>query len=161
APALVGAAMAYFLLNTALVASAIALSTRESVAAPWHNNFPWSPPSYFVGAGTAALAAALVTHAGYWMGPFTFAPLYLTYRTSKGYMGRVEDEEGHVKQTSDLHLATIEARARAIDAKDQLTQSHIRRVQVYAAGLARALGMPENEIQGVKTAGLLHDLSTT
>jgi diguanylate cyclase (GGDEF)-like protein len=31
-------------------------------------------------------------------------------------------------------------------------------VQVYAAGLARALGMPENEIQGVKTAALLHDI---
>ena len=59
---------------------------------------------------------------------------------------------------SDLHLATIEALALAIDAKDQTAQSHIRRVQVYAAGLARALGMPENEIQGVKTAALLHDI---
>jgi hypothetical protein len=158
APALVGAATAYFLLNTALVASAIALSTRESVAGTWHNNFLWSAPSYFVGAGTAALAAALVTHAGYWVAPFTFAPLYLTYRTYKVYMGRVEDEQRHVQQTSDLHLATIEALARAIDAKDQLTQSHIRRVQVYAAGLARAAGLAEHEIQGVKTAALLHDI---
>ena len=59
---------------------------------------------------------------------------------------------------SDLHLATIEALALAIDAKDQTAQSHIRRVQVYAAGLARALGMSENDIQGVKTAALLHDI---
>src|SRR5207249_11809641 len=43
-------------------------------------------------------------------------------------------------------------------AKDQTAQSHIRRVQVYAAGLAGALGMPDNEIQGVKTAALLHDI---
>ncbi|HEX3704687.1 MAG TPA: diguanylate cyclase, partial [Vicinamibacterales bacterium] len=34
----------------------------------------------------------------------------------------------------------------------------IRRVQVYAAGLARALGMSDTEIQGVKTAALLHDI---
>ncbi len=61
-------------------------------------------------------------------------------------------------QTSDLHLATIEALARAIDAKDQTTQMHIRRVQVYAAGLAKALGLSEAEIQGVKTAALLHDI---
>ena len=27
----------------------------------WHTNFLWSAPSYFVGAGTAALAASLVT----------------------------------------------------------------------------------------------------
>src|SRR5580765_5262972 len=73
-------------------------------------------------------------------------------------MGRIEDEQRHVQQTSDLHLATIEALARAIDAKDQTTQLHIRRVQVYAAGLAKALGLSESEIQGVKTAALLHDI---
>ena len=73
-------------------------------------------------------------------------------------MGRIQDQQRHVAQVSDLHLATIEALALAIDAKDQTAQSHIRRVQVYAAGLARALGMPETEIQGVKTAALLHDI---
>jgi diguanylate cyclase (GGDEF)-like protein/putative nucleotidyltransferase with HDIG domain len=118
----------------------------------------WSAPSYFVGAGSAAIAAWLVTHAGYWVAPLTFAPLYLTYRTYKVYMGRIEDEQRHVQQTSDLHLATIEALARAIDAKDQTAQMHIRRVQVYAAGLARAARLTEPEIQGVKTAALLHDI---
>jgi diguanylate cyclase (GGDEF)-like protein/putative nucleotidyltransferase with HDIG domain len=155
---LVGAATVYFLLNTGLVATAIALSTRSTILATWHNNFLWSAPSYFVGAGTAALAASFVAHAGYWVAPFTFAPLYLTYRTYKVYMGRIEDEQRHVQQTSDLHLATIEALARAIDAKDQTTQMHIRRVQVYAAGLARAAGLSEPDIQGVKTAALLHDI---
>src|SRR5207253_9803477 len=76
----------------------------------------------------------------------------------KVYMGRIEDEQRHVQQTSDLHLATIEALARAIDAKDQTAQLHIRRVQVYAAGLAKAAGLSEHEIQGVKTAALLHDI---
>jgi diguanylate cyclase (GGDEF)-like protein/putative nucleotidyltransferase with HDIG domain len=155
---LVGAATVYFLLNTGLVATAIALSTRTPIVSTWHNNFLWSAPSYFVGAGSAALAAWFVTHAGYWVAPLTFAPLYLTYRTYKVYMGRIEDEQRHVQQTSDLHLATIEALARAIDAKDQTTQMHIRRVQVYAAGLAKALGLSDAEIQGVKTAALLHDI---
>src|SRR5207237_5886323 len=110
------------------------------------------------GAGTAALAASLVGHAGYWVAPFTFAPLYLMYRTHKVYMGRIEDEQRHVQQTSDLHLATIEALARAIDAKDQTTQLHIRRVQVYAAGLARAAALSEHEIPRVKTVGLLTEI---
>jgi diguanylate cyclase (GGDEF)-like protein/putative nucleotidyltransferase with HDIG domain len=74
------------------------------------------------------------------------------------YLGRVQDQQRHVQQVSDLHLATVEALALAIDAKDQTAQSHIRRVQVYAAGLARALGMSDAEIQGVKTAALLHDI---
>jgi len=155
---LVGAATVYFLLNTGLIATAIALSTRTTILTTWNNNFLWSAPSYFVGAGSAALAASFVAHAGYWVAPLTFAPLYLTYRTYKVYMGRIEDEQRHVQQTSDLHLATIEALARAIDAKDQTTQMHIRRVQVYAAGLARAAGLTEAEIQGVKTAALLHDI---
>ena len=155
---LVAAATVYFLLNTGLIATAIGLSTRSGLVSTWHNNFLWSAPSYFVGAGTAAVAAWFVEHAGFWVAPFTFAPMYLTYRTYKVYMGRIEDEQRHVQQTSDLHLATIEALARAIDAKDQTTQMHIRRVQHYATCLAKAAGLSEFEIQGVKTAALLHDI---
>jgi diguanylate cyclase (GGDEF)-like protein/putative nucleotidyltransferase with HDIG domain len=155
---LVGAATAYFLINTGLVATAIALSTDEPAAATWRTNFLWSAPSYFVGAASAAFAVWVISRAGFWMAPLTFAPIYLTYRTYKVYMGRIEDEQQHVRQTSDLHLATIEALARAIDAKDQPTQSHIRRVQIYAAGLAKAAGLTADEIQGVKTAALLHDI---
>src|SRR5437764_10851596 len=155
---LVGAAMTYFVCNTAFIATAIALSTRQSLVMVWNDNFLWSAPSYFFGAGAAAVAAAVVERGGYWMALLTTAPVYLIYRTYKVYMGRIQDQQRHVQQVSDLHLATIEALALAIDAKDQTAQSHIRRVQVYAAGLARALGMPENEIQGVKTAALLHDI---
>ncbi|MBI4487089.1 MAG: diguanylate cyclase [Acidobacteria bacterium] len=155
---LVGAATGYFVSNTVLIATAIGLSTRQSIRKVWNENFLWSAPSYFVGAGAAALAAMIIERGGYWMASLLAAPLYLTYRTYKVYMGRVQDQQMHVQQVSDLHLATIEALALAIDAKDQTAQSHIRRVQVYAAGLARALGMSENEIQGVKTAALLHDI---
>ena len=156
---LVGAATTYFVFNTLLVATAISLSTKQSsIARVWNENFLWSAPSYFVGAGAAAIAATVIAHGGYWWASLAAAPLYLTYRTYKVYMGRIQDQQRHVAQVSDLHLATIEALALAIDAKDQTAQSHIRRVQVYAAGLARALGMPENEIQGVKTAALLHDI---
>src|SRR5215471_6169984 len=155
---LVGAATVYFLVNTGLVATAIALSTRQPITTTWQTNFLWSAPSYFVGAGTAAVVATLVKKTGYWFAPLAFAPIYLTYRTYKVYMGRIEDEQRHVRQTSDLHLATIEALARAIDAKDQNTQTHIRRVQMYAAGMAKAIGLSPAAIQGVKTAALLHDI---
>jgi len=155
---LVAAATIYFLLNTGFIATAIALSTGQAISTTWQTNFLWSAPSYFVGAGTAAIAALLVTKTGYWFAPLGFAPIYLTYRTYKVYMGRIEDEQRHVQQTSDLHLATIEALARAIDAKDQNTQMHIRRVQMYAAGLAKAVSLSPAAIQGVKTAALLHDI---
>ncbi|HZR25254.1 MAG TPA: HD domain-containing phosphohydrolase [Vicinamibacterales bacterium] len=155
---LVGAATTYFVCNTMLVAAAIGLSTKQSILKVWNENFLWSAPGYFVGALAAAGAATIVYHGGYWFAALAAAPPYLIYRTYKVYMGRIQDQQRHVQQVSDLHLATIEALALAIDAKDQTAQSHIRRVQVYAAGIAKSLGMSNNEIQGVKTAALLHDI---
>ena len=156
---LVGAATTYFLINTAMIATAIALSTRQSILKVWNENFLWSAPSYFVGAGAAALAVGIYSFLSLrWLLPLAAAPLYLTYSGYKMYLGRIEDEQRHVREMADLHLATIEALALAIDAKDQTSQSHIRRVQLYAAALARTLGMSENEVQGVKTAALLHDI---
>ena len=157
---LVAAATTYFVVNTLTIATAIALSTHQGVVKVWNENFLWSAPSYFVGASVAAVAAwAVVGLDAHWgLAVLVMAPLYLTYRTYKVYMGRIEDEQRHVREMADLHLATIEALALAIDAKDQTSQSHIRRVQLYAAEVAKALGMSENDIQGVKTAALLHDI---
>jgi len=156
---LVGAASSYFLVNTAMVATAIALSTHQNVLKVWNENFLWSAPSYFVGAGVAAASLTILGLLSvWWVLPLAVAPLYVTYHGYKVYLGRIEDEQRHVREMADLHLATIEALALAIDAKDQTSQSHIRRVQLYAAALARALGMSENDIQGVKTAALLHDI---
>ena len=125
---LVGAATTYFVINTAMVAGAIALSTRQPVLRIWNENFLWSAPSYFVGAGAAAAAVSLLNFMSIrWLLPLAAAPLYLTYRSYKVYLGRIDDEQRHVQEMADLHLATIEALALAIDAKDQTSQSHIRR----------------------------------
>jgi putative nucleotidyltransferase with HDIG domain len=155
---LAAAATTYFLFNTFSIAIAIALTSRQSLITVWNENFLWSAPSYFVGAVAAAVATWAIMTSGIWLAIPAIAPLYLTYRTYKVYLGRIDDERRHVEEMANLHLATIEALALAIDAKDQTTQTHIRRVQVYATGLARALGMTDNEIQGVKTAALLHDI---
>ena len=155
---LVGAATAYFLFNTLTVAIAVALSMRQPLFKVWNENFLWSAPSYFVGAGAAAAAVWISSLPNHWFALLLGFPVYLTYHSYKVYLGRVDDERRHTQEMAELHLATIEALALAIDAKDQTSQLHIRRVQLYAAALARGLGMSENEIQGVKTAALLHDI---
>ncbi len=155
---LVAAATTYFVFNTFLIAVAVALATNQRLMAVWNQNFLWSAPSYFVGASAAAMATWWVGSGGLWVFLLGTAPLYLTYRTYKVYLGRIDDERRHVEEMADLHLATIEALALAIDAKDQTAQSHIRRVQVYATSIARGMGMSETEVQGVKTAALLHDI---
>ena len=58
-----------------------------------------------------------------------------------------------------LYLSTIEALAMAVDAKDQITHGHIRRVQVYAVELAKRLGVhEERQLRAIETAALLHDM---
>src|SRR5687768_3183486 len=86
------------------------------------------------------------------------AVLYLAYRAYRSFLERLETERHHAQQMSELHLATIEALALAIDAKDQTAHNHIGRVQIYASALAREMGLSEWEIQAVKTAALLHDI---
>jgi diguanylate cyclase (GGDEF)-like protein len=55
-------------------------------------------------------------------------------------------------------LNTVHALARAVDAKDGYTHSHSQRVARYAAELGRALGLPEERLEMVRTAGVLHDV---
>ncbi|CAN5711351.1 hypothetical protein BH24ACI5_BH24ACI5_14630 [soil metagenome] len=157
-PPLVAAVTTYFLVNTVLVAAAVGLSTQVSVGTTWDREFLWSAPGYFVGGAVAAGGILLLQTSSPWLLLLTLAPLSLTYRSYKNYIGRLEEEQLRVKEAADLHLATIEALALAIDAKDQTSQSHIRRVQLYSTALARALDMPESHIQGVKTAALMHDI---
>jgi len=56
-------------------------------------------------------------------------------------------------------MSTIETLAMAIDAKDQITHGHIRRVQLYAIGLAKAIGVKDAAlIRAIEAAALLHDM---
>ena len=58
----------------------------------------------------------------------------------------------------EVQLATVEALALAIEAKAGSTPEHIQSIQQYAAALAEASGLSEAEVQGVRTAALLHDI---
>src|SRR5262245_5916249 len=106
-------------------------------------------------AACAAVAASTLSAPPVWLALPAAAAIYLAFRACRC---GIERERGKAQQISELHLATIEALALAIDAKDQTEPSHIQRVQAYATGLARALGMSETEVQAVKTAALLHDI---
>ena len=82
--------------------------------------------------------------------------LYVTYSVS---MGRVKDANSHLSQLNRLYMSTIETLAMAIDAKDQITHGHIRRVQHLAEELARAVGVKDSQqIRAIEAASLLHDM---
>src|SRR5687767_2184919 len=71
---------------------------------------------------------------------------------------RLNAKTRETEELSRIHFATAEALATAIDAKDQTTHCHVRRVQIYAAGLGEVLGLSRDEIAALKAGSLLHDI---
>jgi len=71
---------------------------------------------------------------------------------------RLSAKTRETEELSRIHLATAEALATAIDAKDQTTHCHVRRVQIYAAGMGEVLGLSKDEISALKAGALLHDI---
>lgn len=149
----------YFLLNSGLVACVVALETGKSPIKVWWQNFTWLSVTYFSGASVAALIVTytrdLDLSALAIMVPLLVV-MYLTFRTA---MGRVDDTNKHLTELNRLYLSTIETLAMAIDAKDQITHGHIRRVQTYAVGLAKRVGVSDEKlIRAIEAAALLHDM---
>jgi len=87
---LVGAITTYFVVNTGLVAGAIALSTGRSVWQVWRDDFLWSSASFMVAGTAGAIAAVVIDHGQQWLAVLMLAPVYLTYRTYQLFVGRLE-----------------------------------------------------------------------
>ena len=151
----------FFGINSWMIAFAIHFETGNSPFKIWRTNFMWLALNFFAGASLAALLAVSIdphsvnlTYLGAVV-PLLLA-LYLTYRTA---MGRVEDAMGHLQRMNKLHLATIETLAHAVDAKDQVTHGHIRRVQNLTTYVATALGVTDEiQLRAIEASALLHDM---
>lgn len=157
-PGLVLFAITYFGINSWLIAFVIALEKHLDPVRVWRTTLLWLSLNYFCGASVAVLLVSYnrTIDVGY-IG--VIVPLLLVlYFTFKTAMGRVEDADRHVEQLNRLYLSTIETLAMAIDAKDQVTHGHIRRVQAYAVGLAKRVGVVDEQlIKAIEAAALLHD----
>ncbi len=148
----------YFLTNSGLIAVAIGLDARRSPVAVWREHFLWLSVNYFAAASVSFCLVLLMYQANL-LAAIVFVPLlvvlHLTLRSS---FGRLDDARQHLAHLDRLYLSTVETLAMAIDAKDDVTHSHVRRVQAYALGLARALGVTdEPTLKGIEAAALLHD----
>ena len=117
---LVGAMAAYFLVNTGLVAGAIALTTGRGIATVWREDFLWSAASFLV-AGTAGAVAAMVVASGHqWVALLMLAPVYLAFRTYRVFVGRLGDEQRHNADMQRLHGEALQALDQARAAEQAL-----------------------------------------
>lgn len=74
--------------------------------------------------------------------------------TAKKGLGEVEQHKSMYSE----YASTVFALTAAIDAKDHYTFQHSKNVEYYAESLGRELKLPEENIEILKEAALLHDI---
>ena len=152
-------ALLYFLTNTWLVAQAVAGEKDLSATSIWVGHFAGFGINYFVGSSVAILLVSYAARIDLTVLSIIVPLLLISYATFRTSMGRLEDANRHVSQLNEMYLSTIEALAMAVDAKDQITHGHIRRVQSYAVHLAKRVGVSdEKQLKAIEAAALLHDM---
>jgi putative nucleotidyltransferase with HDIG domain len=124
----------------------------------WRQHSVWLSFNCFV---AASIAGLIVQNPHVFLSSFAMSlPLLLvSHFVFRSSIGRVEDAQRHVEDLRRLYLSTVETLAIAVDAKDQVTHGHIRRVQRFALRLAMALDVrDESTLRAIEAAGLLHDI---
>ncbi len=132
-----------------------AASLRESLAHWWLTNQLWISWSLLVAPLALELTFGTFLLPYLVLAPISILATYLIYRSART---RLQSKTNEVEALSQLHLATAEALATAIDAKDQTTHCHVRRVQIYAAGMGEVFELSSDEIAALKAGALLHDV---
>lgn len=152
-----------YVVNVGLVAMAVSLERRLPMFTVWRDHFIGLWVTHFGGVLAAVpliLWQLLRPNPGVLAILVLVVPLpILLYTTFRHSLGRAQDQLNHLGQVNRVYVAVIETLAQAIDAKDQVTHDHIRRVQTEAVRLARGLGVSgDEELQAIMAAALLHDV---
>jgi putative nucleotidyltransferase with HDIG domain len=149
----------FFLFDSVLVAAAVSLRQRTAIRAVWREHFAgtWRGPA---ACGYIGWLVAVYTEAVGSQSVVALLPLpVIAYQMFRASLARAEDQLRHLEQMNKAHASTIEAFASAVDAKDQVTHGHLRRVQGYSLAVAEELGVTDTgERRALEAAALLHDV---
>ena len=147
--ALIASAL-YFLASAGLAIGAVAVRTGQSFRAVWTQDVGGIGANLIGLAPLAWLMAQifqLPNYVGWWATVLFVVPLFTTRLAYARYV-----------ETRELFEQTIEALAKAVDARDKYTRNHSSRVSHIAEAMCRVMRLPESEIEKIKWAGLLHDV---
>jgi len=123
---LAGAIAAYFIVNTLLVAGAIALSSRRTITQIWLDDFVWSGASFMVAGSAGACAAVLTTRGQIWTTFLLAMPVYVVYRSYSLAVARFDEQRRHVEETTRLHDEAVRALRHARESEQALAEEKAR-----------------------------------
>lgn len=96
---------------------------------------------------------------------FLLGSLYALWLLHRLHVQRIEEvlnaERERARKSEEqivLHVQLLESLALAIEAKDQTTQGHVRRTQIYATELGKKLNVSETELEALRFGALFHDI---
>jgi diguanylate cyclase (GGDEF)-like protein/putative nucleotidyltransferase with HDIG domain len=150
--------VSFFIFNSFSTATAISLASDQKVLRFWIQHYLPLVMDFSVSAVSAVFIVSL-SQINLWA-PFAAAPLIgVVWGWNKLNHAKTMEAEQHLKDQEALYMRTVESLALAVDAKDQTTYGHIRRVRAYAMGLAKLCGITnEDELKAIQTGSLLHDI---
>ena len=90
--------------------------------------------------------------AGCWMATVIYNDIQ---KRNGEYISKLDEK---TRQIQRMTFQTIETIANTIDAKDEYTKGHSRRVSDYSAEIAREMGMSSEEVERIRYIALLHDI---
>ena len=151
-------ALMHYFINGFAISTIYALKNRRPILKFWRDSYLWTWWSFFASAVGAAVIYIAAAKFGWLYAVLSLPIIVVTFATYKIYFERINAQTREAEELSRLHLATVEALATAIDAKDQTTHCHVRRVQIYADGLGKLLRLSNGELAAMKAGALLHDV---
>jgi diguanylate cyclase (GGDEF)-like protein len=90
-PSIMASSLAYFLANSLLMATVIALTTARTPMQVWDHDFLWGAPNYFIGALVATVAVQSATRFGLTSVIILAALGFLTFRIYVVYVRRLDE----------------------------------------------------------------------
>lgn len=158
AAGLLGVTGLAFLFDALLTAVFWTTCKEYGFATALKENFKEFAPKYFAGFIGGLLLHFAIRYFGLWFGLVILPLVIFAHLAYRVYLQNLAQKTKEITETSRIHLATVEALATAIDARDQVGIGHVRRTQIYAVGIGEAMGLGADEIAAIRIGALLHDI---
>ncbi len=149
--ALMLATLAFYLVNTLLVAGVVGISSGMPVIGVWKEKYLWSAPSYFAGGALALLMAALVGKYGITSLVLCLPFSVLIYHSYRLYVEKMEEKQRHLEDIQKMNL-DLEMKVRE---RTQELEILNQKLKESNAELLRA-----NNLKSEFLANMSHELRT-
>ena len=87
-----------------------------------------------------------------------FAIVWVAWLLIVRHENKMKAELAQANKLVEMGKQTVIAIARTVDAKDQRTADHSKRVAIYSAQIAKEYGMDEKQCQDIEWAAQMHDI---